>query len=112
MSVCDPCIVRLTPNLLLYASWASGLWWPTSPGLRPYSSEVTIRTCIKHFVTRRGPRFSLINKTRHLPSGRSTWAKAKARLIVEQLAAIPDLSAATTTTLAGVRPLAGGSSHL
>jgi hypothetical protein len=40
------------------------------------------------------------------------WAKAKARLIVERLAAIPDLSVATTTTLAGVRPLAGGSNHL
>jgi hypothetical protein len=46
--------------------------------------------------------FSLINKTQRLPSGRSAWAKAKARLIVERLAAVPDLSAATTTTLAGV----------
>jgi hypothetical protein len=41
------------------------------------------------------------------------WAKAAARLTVERQAAILDLSAATiTTTLAGVRPLAGGSSHL
>jgi hypothetical protein len=55
----------------------------------------------------------LINKTRRLPSGRSTWAKAEARLIVERQAAILDFSAlTTTTTLAGVRPLAGGSSHL
>jgi hypothetical protein len=54
----------------------------------------------------------LINKTQRLPSGRSAWAKAEARLIVERQAAVPDLSAATTTTLAGVRPLAGGSSHL
>jgi hypothetical protein len=60
----------------------------------------------------RGLGFSLINKTRHLPSGRSAWAKAEARLIVERQAAVPDLSAATTTTLAGVRPLAGGGSHL
>jgi hypothetical protein len=54
----------------------------------------------------------LINKTRRLPSGRSAWTKAKARLIVERQAAVPDLSAATMTTLAGVRPLAGGNSHL
>jgi hypothetical protein len=54
----------------------------------------------------------LINKTRRLPSRRSTWAKAEARLIVERLVAVPDLSAATTTTLTGVRPLEGGSSHL
>jgi hypothetical protein len=54
----------------------------------------------------------LINKTRRLPSGRSAWAKAEARLIVERQAAILDLSAATTTKLAGVRPLAGGSCHL
>jgi hypothetical protein len=54
----------------------------------------------------------LINKTRHLPSRRSAWAKAEAGLTVERQAAIFDLSAATTTMLAGVRPLAGGSSHL
>jgi hypothetical protein len=55
----------------------------------------------------------LISKTRHLPSGRSTWAKAEARLTVIWQAAILDLSAATTTTtLEGVRPLVGGSSHL
>jgi hypothetical protein len=41
------------------------------------------------------------------------WAKAEARLTVERQAAVLDLSAATTTTtLAGVRPLAGASSHL
>jgi hypothetical protein len=54
----------------------------------------------------------LINKTRRLPSGRSAWAKAEVRLTVERQAAVLDLSAATTTTLAGVRPLEGGSSHL
>jgi hypothetical protein len=44
---------------------------------------------------------------------RSAWAKAEARLTVEQQAAVLDLSAATTTTTpAGVKPLAGGSSHL
>jgi hypothetical protein len=60
----------------------------------------------------RGLGFSLINKTRSLPSGRSAGAKAEARLIVERQAVVPDLSAATTTMLAGVKPLAGGSSHL
>jgi hypothetical protein len=68
--------------------------------------------CIKHFVTRRGPGFSLINKIRHLPSWKSAWAKAEARLTAERQATVLDLSAATTTTLAGVRLLAGGSSHL
>jgi hypothetical protein len=69
-----------------------------------------IRTCVKHFVTRRGLGFSLINKTRRLPSERSAWAKAEARLTVERQAAILDLSAATTTTtLTRVRPLVGGS---
>jgi hypothetical protein len=39
--------------------------------------------------------------------------KAAARLTVEWQVAVLDLSVATTTTmLAGVRPLAGGSSHL
>jgi hypothetical protein len=39
--------------------------------------------------------------------------KAVARLTVERQAVVLDLSAAITmTTLAGVRPLAGGSSHL
>jgi hypothetical protein len=59
----------------------------------------------------RGLGFSLINKTQ-LPSGRSAWAKAETRLTDERQAAVLDLSAATTTTLAGVRPLAGGSNHL
>jgi hypothetical protein len=68
--------------------------------------------CVKHFVMHRELGFSLINKTQHLPSGRSAWAKAEARLIVKWQAVVPDLSAATMTTLAGVRPLAGGSSHL
>jgi hypothetical protein len=41
------------------------------------------------------------------------WAKAVARLTVKRQAAVLDLSEAiTTTTLVGVRPLAGGSSHL
>jgi hypothetical protein len=54
----------------------------------------------------------LINKTRRLTSGKSAWAKAKARLIAEWQAVVPDLSVATTTMLAGVRPLARGGSHL
>jgi hypothetical protein len=61
---------------------------------------------------RRGLRFSLISKTRRLPSGRSAWAKAEARLTAEWQAVVLDLSAATTTTLAGVRLLTGGSNHL
>jgi hypothetical protein len=40
------------------------------------------------------------------------WARAEARLTAERQAAILDLSAATTTTLVGVKPPAGGSSHL
>jgi hypothetical protein len=69
--------------------------------------------CVKHFVMHRGLGFSLINKTQRLPLGRSAWAKVEARLAVERQAAVLDLSAATTTTTpAGVRPLAGGSSHL
>jgi hypothetical protein len=72
-----------------------------------------IQTCVKHFVMRRGLGFNLINKTRCPPSGRSTWAKAAARLTVERQAVVLDLSVATTTTmLAGARPLAGGNSHL
>jgi hypothetical protein len=64
-------------------------------------------------ATRRGHGFSSINKTRHPPSEKNTWAKAAARLIVERQAAVLDLSAAITMTmLAGVKPLAGGSSHL
>jgi hypothetical protein len=55
----------------------------------------------------------LINKTQRLPSGRSTWAKAGARLTVERQAAILDLRAATSTIMpAGVRPLVGGNNHL
>jgi hypothetical protein len=53
---------------------------------------------------RRGHGFSSID---------NTWAKATARLTVEWQAAVLDLSTTiTTTTLAGARPLAGGSSHL
>jgi hypothetical protein len=54
----------------------------------------------------------LISKTQRLPSGRSAWARAEARLTAEQQVAVLDLSVATTTTLAGVRLLAGGSSHI
>jgi hypothetical protein len=54
----------------------------------------------------------LISKIRHLPSGRSAWARSEAKLTAERQAAIFDLSAATTTTLAEVKLLAGGSSHL
>jgi hypothetical protein len=72
-----------------------------------------IQTCVKHFVTHRGLGFSLINKTQRLLSGRSAWEKAEARLIAERQAAVLDFNTATTTTtLAGVRPLVGGSSHL
>jgi hypothetical protein len=62
---------------------------------------------------RRGHGFSSINKTWHPPSEKSTWVKAASRLTVDRQAAVLDLSAvATTTRLAGIRPLAGGSSHL
>jgi hypothetical protein len=72
-----------------------------------------IQTCVKHFVMRRGRGFSSINKTRCPPSEKNTWAKAAARLTVEQQAGVLDLiTVTTTTTLAGVRPLAGGNSHL
>jgi hypothetical protein len=55
----------------------------------------------------------LISRIRRLPSGRSAWARAVARLTAERQAAILDLrAAATTTTLAGIRLLVGGSSHL
>jgi hypothetical protein len=54
----------------------------------------------------------LISKTRRLPSGRSAWARAKVRLTAEWQATVLDLNAATTTTLVGVKLLAGGSSHL
>jgi hypothetical protein len=41
------------------------------------------------------------------------WARAGVRLIAERPAVVLDLSpATTTTTLAGARPLAVGSSHL
>jgi hypothetical protein len=53
----------------------------------------------------------LISKTRCLPSGRSAWAKAEARLTAERQVAVLDLSVATTTPLTGVRLLVGGSSH-
>jgi hypothetical protein len=44
---------------------------------------------------------------------KNTSAKAATRLTVERQAVVLDLSEAITTTmLAGVRPLAGGSSHL
>jgi hypothetical protein len=72
-----------------------------------------IRMCVKHFFTRRGPRSSWISKTRHLPSWRSAWARAGARLTAEQLAIVFDLNPATTTIMpAGVRLLEGGSGHL
>jgi hypothetical protein len=62
---------------------------------------------------RRGHGFSSVNKTRRPPSKKNTWAKVAASPTVERQAAVLDLSEAiTTTTLTGVRPLAGGSSHL
>jgi hypothetical protein len=54
----------------------------------------------------------LISKARRLPSGRSAWARAEARLTAERQAAILDLSAATTTMLVGVKLSAGGNSHI
>jgi hypothetical protein len=72
-----------------------------------------IQTCARHFTTHRGHGFSSINKTRHPPLEKNTLAKAAVRLTVEWQAVVLDLSEAiTTTTLVGVRPLAGGSSHL
>jgi hypothetical protein len=72
-----------------------------------------IQMCVKHFFMRRGPGSSWISKTWHLPSGRSAWVRAGARLTAERLAVVLDLNPATTTiTSAGVRLLAGGSSHL
>jgi hypothetical protein len=69
--------------------------------------------CVKYFFTCRGPGSGWISKTRCLPSGRSAWARAGARLTAERLAVVLDLSpATTTTTLAGAKPLAGGSSNL
>jgi hypothetical protein len=72
-----------------------------------------IRMCVKHLFTCRGPGSNWISKTRHLLSGRSVWVRVGARLTAERLVVALDLSpATTTTTLAGARPLAGGSSHL
>jgi hypothetical protein len=69
--------------------------------------------CVKHFFMHTGPGSSWISKTRYLPSGRSAWVRAGAKLTAERLAVVLDLNlATTTTTLVGVRPLAGGSSHL
>jgi hypothetical protein len=43
----------------------------------------------------------------------SAWVRAGARLTAKRPEVVLDLSlATTTTTLAGARPLAGGSSHL
>jgi hypothetical protein len=69
-----------------------------------------IRRYVKHSSTRRGLGSSWINTTRRLPSGRSAWAKVEVRLTAERQAAVLDANLATTT-LAGARPLAGGSSH-
>jgi hypothetical protein len=61
----------------------------------------------------RGPGSSWISKTQRLPFGRSTWARARARLTIERLVVVLDLNLAIRmTTPAGVRPLAGGSCHL
>jgi hypothetical protein len=61
---------------------------------------------------RRGHGFSSISKTRRPPSEKKRWAKATSRITVDRRAAVLDLiTATTTTTLAGVRTLAGGSSH-
>jgi hypothetical protein len=69
-----------------------------------------IRKCVKHSFMRRGLGSSWINTTRRPPSGRSAWVRVEVRLIAEWLVVVLDTSSATTT-LAGARPLAGGSSH-
>jgi hypothetical protein len=69
-----------------------------------------IRTCVKHSFTRKGLGSSWISTTQRPPSGRSVWVRVGARLTVERLAAVLDISLATTM-LAGARLLAGGSSH-
>jgi hypothetical protein len=71
---------------------------------------VMIQTCVKHSFTRRGLGSSWIRTTRCPPSGRSAWVRVGARLTVERLVAVLDISSATTM-LVGARPLAGGSSH-
>jgi hypothetical protein len=53
---------------------------------------------------------SWISTTWRPPLGRSAWVRVGARLTAELLEAVLDTSSATTT-LVGVRPLAGGSSH-
>jgi hypothetical protein len=79
----------------------------------PVANIARVTAILEHFFTRRGPGSSCIGKTRRLISGRSAWVRAGARLTAERPAAVVDLSpATTTTTLAGARPLAGGSSHL
>jgi hypothetical protein len=104
---------ELDAEFITVSERASELLWPTLPGELPYSSVTMIQTCVKHFAMRRRHGFSSINKTRRPRSEKNTWVKAVARLTVERQAAVLDLSAAiTTTTLAGVRPLAGGNSHL
>jgi hypothetical protein len=65
---------------------------------------------VLHYV--QGAWIQLDQQNRHLPSGRSAWAKAEARLTAEWQATILNHSAATTTMLVGVRLLVGGSSHL
>jgi hypothetical protein len=60
--------------------------------------------------TRRGLGSIWISTTRGPPSGRSAWVRVGARLTVERLAAVLDISSATTM-LAGARLLAGCSSH-
>jgi hypothetical protein len=71
-----------------------------------------IQVFVRRFFTCSGLGSSWISKTRRVPSGRSAWVRVGARLTAEQLADTLNLSPATiTTTLAGARPLAGGSSH-
>jgi hypothetical protein len=45
-----------------------------------------IRTCVKHFFTRRGLGSSWISKTQRPPLGRSAWARVGAKLTTERLA--------------------------
>jgi hypothetical protein len=62
MSVGDLCIASLTLNTPPQVNETSGPRWPTSLGLRPYSSIVMIRMCAKHFFMRRGPGSRWISK--------------------------------------------------
>jgi crotonobetainyl-CoA:carnitine CoA-transferase CaiB-like acyl-CoA transferase len=90
-----------------------GFRTPVANIARIQTCAAAIQTYAKHFAMRSEHGSSSINKIRHPPSEKNTWAKSAANLTVEWQAAVLDLSEAIIMTmLAGVRPLAGGSSHL